>query len=287
MDRSSCLSSVPHNDFDDLIRGGLSHTCAKVWWVTDTMTTNAKEEVVDTSEWHPQQEKILKEWAETSSVYSLMHESAHRQFQRRSMAFTIPVIVLSTFTGTANFATSSFDPEHRMHLSMIIGCLNLGAGLITTIAQFLRVNELVEGHRTACVAFGKFARNVSITLSLPLYDRATSGAVFLESSRQEYDRLLQQSPVIPLLIVKRFKAEMDLSEVHIPCFGIQTVDVYKPSSDVESTSEAVKTVRSSLMRLRSLHYIDDATERKLLKHLDSEKWNEDEEQGLEMCGGQC
>lgn len=211
------------------------------------------------TEWHPQQEHILKTWAETAQVYSLMHDSAHRRFRLKSWAFTIPVIVLSSITGTANFATNSFDPDHRYKLSMVIGCLNLGAGLITTLAQFLRVNELMEGHRAAMIAFSKFSRTVSITLSLPLYDRQTSGNVFLESCRQEYDRLLDAAPVIPIKIVEAYKKQIGESNFRIPCFGIQPIHVYTPSMDSESAERALGTMRNSLMRLRSVRAIDEAT----------------------------
>ena len=163
---------------------------------------------VSAIEWHPQR-KTYKRWAETAMV-SLLYDAAHRKYRMKSLAFTLPVIVLSSVTGTANFASTSFDPDHRYKLSMIIGCLNLLSGLVTTIAQFLRINELCESHRAANVAFSKFHRSVSITLSLPLYDRPTSGTTFLESSRQEYDRLLEQSPVVPLKSVDNFKKEMEL-----------------------------------------------------------------------------
>ena len=76
---------------------------------------------VSAIEWHPQQENILKRWAETAMVFSLMHDAAHRKYRMKSLAFTLPVIVLSSVTGTANFATTSFDPDHRYKQSIFIG----------------------------------------------------------------------------------------------------------------------------------------------------------------------
>ena len=58
-----------------------------------------------------------------------------------NMCFSLPVIILSTLTGVANFAQSSFPIETRPIVSVVIGSLNIIAGLITTIAQFLKVAE--------------------------------------------------------------------------------------------------------------------------------------------------
>ena len=52
--------------------------------------------------WHAQQEKILKEWSEISSSYRFMHDRAHGKFHTQNLWFALPVIVLSTVTGTAN-----------------------------------------------------------------------------------------------------------------------------------------------------------------------------------------
>ena len=50
------------------------------------------------------------------------------------MYFALPVIVISTITGTANFAQSSFPPSVQPYAPAMIGFFNLTAGLITTIA---------------------------------------------------------------------------------------------------------------------------------------------------------
>ena len=65
------------------------------------------------------------------------------------MRFTLPVIVLSTLTGTANFAQEQFPESVRGMVPSVIGGLNLIAGLIATIMQFLKINELMENHKAA------------------------------------------------------------------------------------------------------------------------------------------
>lgn len=167
---------------------------------------NAKEENSSNKivSWHPQQEKILKNWSEIGSSYRYLHDKSFNKYERCNMCFSLPVIILSTLTGVANFAQSSFPVDSRPMVSVIVGSLNIIAGLITTIAQFLKVAEKMEGHRAASVAYSKFSRNISVELSLPVKERLVHGTEFLSNQRAELDRLIEQSPNIPEDIVKKF-----------------------------------------------------------------------------------
>ena len=92
---------------------------------------------------------------------------------------------------------------------MGIGTLNIIAGIITTIAQFTRVGELSEANRVASISYGKFSRNIATELSLPPEFRTYSGIDFVQMCRSDFDRLLEQSPIIPLDILEKFMSELD------------------------------------------------------------------------------
>ena len=96
--------------------------------------------------WHKQQEQILKKWSEIGSSYRYLHDKSFQKYDRQNLWFALPVIIISTITGTANFAQGSFPDAWKSMAPLGIGFLNLSAGLITTVAQFLRVSELLEGH---------------------------------------------------------------------------------------------------------------------------------------------
>ena len=68
--------------------------------------------------------------------------------------FTIPVIIMSTFTGTANFAQERIPPEYVNVFTMGIGSISLVAGIITTIQQFLKISEMCESHRVSSICVG-------------------------------------------------------------------------------------------------------------------------------------
>ena len=91
-----------------------------------------------------------------------MHERAAARYKKMHVRFSLPVIILSTLAGTANFAQSSFKGELAAWAPSIIGGVNLLAGMITTVAQFLKIGELMEGHRMASIQFGKFSRSIAV-----------------------------------------------------------------------------------------------------------------------------
>jgi hypothetical protein len=157
--------------------------------------------------WHPQQEKILKAWGEAAACYRYMHYQAYCSFKNLSMKFTIPLIIVSTVTGTANFAQETFPPSVQPFVPSAIGGLNLITAIATTIMQFLKINELMEGHRVASVQYGKISRTIRLELTLPLSERTLNGTNMIENMRTEYDRLIEQSPNVPKQMIDAFERE--------------------------------------------------------------------------------
>ena len=155
--------------------------------------------------WHAQHEKILKEWGESSSCYRHMHFRAFQINKVWSMSFTLPVIIISTITGTANFAQKTFPASIAEYVPSIIGAFNLFAAIMTTVAQFLKVTELMENHRVTSIQYGKLARKIRLELTLPISERTQHGDNMVETCRSEYDRLIEQSPPVPKSVIKVFE----------------------------------------------------------------------------------
>ena len=153
-------------------------------------------------EWHQQQAKLLKEWAEIASSYRWMHNQSYMIYKKKNLNFMIPLIVMSTVTGTANFAQSTFPITIRPYVPQIIGSINLISAIMTTIYQFLKISEFMESHRISSINYGKLARTITVELNLPIKDRNSGGAECVKVSRTEIDRLIEQSPVIPKNILR-------------------------------------------------------------------------------------
>ena len=184
--------------------------------------------------WHKQTERILKDWSELSSCYRYMHDIAYGRFKTKNLWFTLPVIILTTLTGTANFSQSSFkETSFFEYVPLMIGGVNLVSGMISTIHQTLKYSTLEEGHRISAMAFGKLSRNIRVELNLPVKERSTSGSEFLFSIRSELDRLLEQSPQIPTDIIKAFEKKFKDSNLYKPeIININGVEIYEDNDKV-------------------------------------------------------
>ena len=202
--------------------------------------------------WHPQQEKILKAWGESSSCYRYLHFKSYLKFKRISMSFTLPIIVISTITGTANFAQDTFPESWSEYVPLGIGGLNLIAAIATTVLQFIKANELMEAHRVASVAYGKLSRDIKLELSLPVLDRQHDGNKLIARCSADYDRLIEQSPSVPEDVLKEFERnykkneEIEKPEI-VDIKPIKLFDQFKENSIVKNVRNIFKKPSTVLL----------------------------------------
>jgi hypothetical protein len=165
-------------------------------------------------EWSEDHENIIIDWADKALCYKWLHDKAHVSYSTKNTWFTIPVIIMSTLTGTANFAQDRIPPEYLNAATMGIGAVNLIAGILTTIQQFLKISELNESHRVSSIAWGKFYRNVKIEISKAPGER-TPVVQLLKHSKEEYDRLVETSPSLSDEVIKLFMTTFSGGELNM------------------------------------------------------------------------
>ena len=135
--------------------------------------------------------------------------------------------MLSTLTGTANFAADSYVPTHlQQGFSACIGSLNIAAGIMGTLLAFLKYAEIYEGHRISALSWSKLSRTIEIELSL--HDKKRKPCKeFLKVMRSEYDNLLESSPNIDLDIIrmfnKKFKDSYPNVRKPVICNGLREI----------------------------------------------------------------
>jgi hypothetical protein len=156
------------------------------------------------SEWSPEHEVILVEWSDKAMCYRWLHSKANAMYAYLNALYTIPVIIISTLTGTANFAQQRVPEEYQSLFMMTVGGFNLFAGIVTTIQQFLKITQLNEAHRVSSIAWDKFYRNIKIELAKHPRERLDVKQM-IKMSKEEFDRLMETSPSIPENIIKQFK----------------------------------------------------------------------------------
>jgi len=172
-------------------------------------TENDNENNFDTiplneSEWTVEHEKILIEWADKAMCYRWLHSKSNALYSSLNAWYTIPVIVISTLTGTANFAQTRVPVDYQNYYAMVVGGFNILGGIISTIQQFLKITQLNEAHRVSGIAWDKFYRNIKIELAKHPSERIHASQM-LKMCKEEFDRLMETSPVIPDKVVVAFK----------------------------------------------------------------------------------
>lgn len=165
----------------------------------------------DNLNWSPEHESILIDWADKAMCYRWLHSRAHSMYSRLNAWYTIPVIIISTITGTANFAQERVPVEYQTFFLMCVGGFNIMAGIISTIQQFLKITQLNEAHRVSSISWDKFYRNIKMELAKHPSERMEVGHI-LKISKEEYDRLMETSPDVPEKIIQLFKKAFQHSE---------------------------------------------------------------------------
>lgn len=157
-------------------------------------------------EWTPDHENILIEWADQAMCYRWLHSEAHAYFSFQNSCYTLPVIVISAVTGTANLAQGQVPAQYQDYYLNVVGFFNIVASIITIIQQYYKITQLTESHRVSNIAWDKFQRNIKIELAKHP-DERMAVIQMIKICKEEFDRLMETSPMIPKFIVNNFKAK--------------------------------------------------------------------------------
>ncbi len=173
------------------------------------------------SKWKNEQEDILKKWADKALCYKAMHDRATKKYWCLNAWFNIPIIILSTLTGTGNFAQGTFGPTYGPYLILAIGAANILSAILGTISQYINVSGTLEGHRFASISWDKYARGISVELGKVRSDRQDPVS-YLKRCQEDFDRLIEISPNFSNDIIEWFNKLIQTGEMsdNQQCCGI-------------------------------------------------------------------
>jgi hypothetical protein len=185
--------------------------------------------------WSKEQERLMAEWSDIATCYRWLHDQSEKIFHSKTLWINLPVIILSTVGGTANFGVQSLfeSDDTKKYASFVIGSISLLAGLLTTVGNYLRYAQLEESNRVASIAWGKFQRLIAIELALHPDDRMDS-MDFLKICRSDLDRLIEQSPPIPKEAIDLFEIRFGtIKELKKPdiCGALEHTHIFENSEE--------------------------------------------------------
>jgi len=191
------------------------------------------------NKWTRDQEELLAKWADKALCYRWLHDLSERKFNSLNNKIQIPVIILSTLTGAVNVGINSiFPPNLVTYGSFGLGAISISTGILTTIGNFLRFAQNMEGHRVASLQWSKFHRCISAELAIHP-DQRQDSVEFFTIKRAELDRLVESAPQIPSDIIAKFEERFKDVNIDKP----EICDILEPTYIFEPGKKRVRIER--------------------------------------------
>jgi hypothetical protein len=182
-------------------------------------TTTLTNDYRNVAEWTIEHENILIEWADKAMCFRWLHSEAFAYYSFQNSCFTLPVIIISAVTGTANLAQAQVPIMYQSLFLNGIGIFNIIASIVTIIQQYYKITQLAESHRASIITWDKFHRNIKLEISRCPEERYPVNQM-LKLCKEEFDRFTETSPMIPKFIIKKFKTKFadapDFESIHKP-----------------------------------------------------------------------
>jgi hypothetical protein len=197
-------------------------------------------------EWTEPQEDLLVTWAEKSSGYAWLHQKSVSIYKKRNLKLSIPTAIFGYVAGITILLSNDIlnDCENTTIgpiIRAIIGIISITAGILSNFQEMFTFKEEGEKHRIAALRFLSLFREISCELSLdPRFRSAPIDYITLK--RFELDKILEQSPSIPNIVICEFKETFKSLSIHKPdpVTGLQTIVPYGKEIQLNKNSLTLK-----------------------------------------------
>lgn len=171
-------------------------------------------------DWNENEEAFLQELAKNAQQLSMRYKQAHDEWKKKQNHLKIPSIVISTVAGVSSFGVSTFPVNAQHIIPIIVGALNIFTAILSSLESFFKMNEMIIGSMEASTSFQRLHDNITTELSiLPASHRSSNGLNYLRESQQEYESILNKSPIN---ILKRMRFIKPSSDVMIEISGSES-----------------------------------------------------------------
>jgi hypothetical protein len=189
--------------------------------------------------WGSQIEKVIADEGEKALSWAFLHQHAQKKYNRLDIWINIPIIILSTLTGSASIGSESLFKGSEI-APVIIGFISLFVGVLNTLSSYFAWAKRTEGHRLCGIQYEKYHNFIRIELSLPRDERMPPSE-FLKIIKEGFERLAETAPQIPDSVIamyrERFGSNHELSKPTI-ANGMDKIEVYSEVKEAASRRES-------------------------------------------------
>ena len=193
-----------------------------------------------TINWGCQIEKVIADEGEKALSWAFLHQHAQKKYNRLDIWINIPIIILSTLTGSASIGSESLFKGNEI-APVIIGFISLFVGVLNTLSSYFAWAKRTEGHRLCGIQYEKYHNFIRIELSLPREERIDPSE-FLKIIKEGFERLAETAPQIPDSVIamyrERFGNNHELSKPTI-ANGMDKIEIYSEAKEIASRRESL------------------------------------------------
>jgi hypothetical protein len=197
--------------------------------------------------WSEPLELLIAQEGEKARGLAWIHQRAETFYSIRNNWIAIPVIILSTLSGTASVGSSSLFSGETQISSIVIGLVSIGVGILNTISSYFAFSRKAEAHRIAYLNYNKLFQTVSVEMALPRAERDEPEHL-LAQLRTTMERLAETTPTPPDAILisfnNRFKDEDKSIARPTETNGLHKIKVYM--KEVASANELSLQIKNPL-----------------------------------------
>lgn len=158
--------------------------------------------------------KILKGWELETNTYHLLHEKSTEYYSRLNFYFMIPIIILSSSTGTLgllNAGETQFAIINGVNIiSIFIGSFGFITAILTTIHNFLNIQKLEANHNNHAIEYSKISKEIKMHIYLSETDVSVYSniAEYIKECKTKIDKLIESAPTIPSHVEKSLDSKL-------------------------------------------------------------------------------
>ena len=198
---------------------------------------------------------LLEKWMSHAMVYRVLHHTASEDYDTSNTFYKIPAIVITAISAGLAFSVQVFPEETSLYVPVLVGMLNLTAGVFTTITNFKKLPELSEANKIAAVNFSKLHRKIKQKLTLCREEKISDE--FVNSIREDLDNLIESSPPIRQNIIKAFSNKhKNKREIQLPTIvklgGLEVIHSRTRSRNLKKEEKEIATVEINEIKIDSI-----------------------------------
>jgi hypothetical protein len=161
-------------------------------------TIDSKQIITDS--WSNELEDLMKSWGEKAAGNRELHEKTALKWKRLSERLYLPLILSTTFSSISSFSLSKTENIYMFH---IMGYVNVCSTLLAGLIKYYKPDERAQKHILISKQYFSLYRQITLELGMNKADRQRAD-LFCKWTKQQYDKLLNDSPFIPGDIVDQY-----------------------------------------------------------------------------------